>query len=71
MTLRAATEETSFSLVYSAEIVILVEVQVNSFRIQHFELWGDYEEMQFNLEQAKYLREQDSIRMAVYRNKMS
>lgn len=70
-TSRAAIGKIPFSLVYGVEAVIPMEVQVSSFRTQYLESSGDLEEIQFNLDQTEYPREQASIRIAVYRNKMS
>lgn len=70
-TSRTATGEIPFSLVYRVEVVIPVEVQVSSFRTQHPYSSGDPEEMQFNLNQAEYLRKKALIKMVVYTNKMS
>lgn len=55
---------------YAAEAIIPVKVQ-SSFRTQNLKNSGDPGETQFNLNQADYLRKQASIRIAIYRNKMS
>lgn len=40
-TLKVATGETPFSLVYGAEVVIPIEVQISNFRTQHPGSSGD------------------------------
>lgn len=50
ITPRATTGEISFSLVYGAEELIPMEVQVSNFRTQYAESSEDPEKMQFNLD---------------------
>lgn len=54
-----------------AEAVNPREVQISSFTVQQTNLSRNLEKMQFNLDQAEYLRELAFIRMIICRNKMS
>lgn len=48
-----------------------MEVQVRSLKIQRSNASSDPKEMQFNLDQTEYIKEQALIRIVVYKNKMS
>lgn len=56
---------------YRAEAVIPMEIQANSFSVEHSVLSEDLDIMRFNIDQAEYRKENAFIKMVVHRYKMS
>ena len=58
-------DETPFALTFETEAVIPVEISMPSFRIQHYDLGSNRDELRVNLDLLKGLREEAYVRIAV------
>nr|GEW08795.1 reverse transcriptase domain-containing protein [Tanacetum cinerariifolium] len=70
MMLKTSNYETSFSLTYKSEVVILVEIGMPTYRIIQWNEAPNKEEMRLNLDLIQERRETAAIREAKYKKKM-
>ena len=67
-TARTSTGETPFRLTYGTEVVILVEVGINSMRREFFQEGSNDDQLKVNLDET---REEASKKMTKYQQKMT
>ena len=63
---RTTTGETPFSLAYGCEVVLPIEMKVNSFRIQAYEDQVNHAAMAKSLDMLEERREKAQMRVAIY-----
>lgn len=70
MTVRTLTGEMPFALTYESEAIILVEVEMPTFRVQHFDLGSKNKRLAEELDLLEERREEVAIRTASNKRKV-
>ncbi|XP_052190034.1 uncharacterized protein LOC127799860 [Diospyros lotus] len=69
-TMRGSTGETPFNLCYGSEALIPVEIEIPTFRVDHFNLESNEQGLRNNLDTMEELRDEARVRQAVYNQRI-